>query len=182
MIITDERLLRTKCEDAQLKETGEIISLLERELKNSARLGRPGIGLAAPQCGINKNIAIIRIEDFNFDLVNCKIANKYDKIIFKDEGCLSFPNTVIDTIRYNEVHIINNLVYPHAFIATGLLSVAISHELDHLNGVLFMDNEVPKLVPAINKNKVGTNDPCPCGRIDDLTGKIKKYKKCCMRI
>lgn len=168
MIITDEKLLRIKCDNASLEEVGGIIELLERELILSEKAGRPGIGLAAPQIGIYKNVAIIRIDEkTKLDLVNCKIANKYDQFIFRGEGCLSYPDRLEDTIRYNEVHIIDNLIYPYGLELTGLVSVVAQHELDHLDNRL-----LPDFALAKPKNKIGPNDKCGCG-----SG--KKFKKCC---
>lgn len=170
IIINNEELLRVKCEDAALEEVNGIIQLLENELENSARLGRPGIGLAAPQIGIAKNIAIVRIEkgnarDFSVNLINCKLNKGYDQKIFRNEGCLSFPGRMEDTMRYQEVFITNNLIYPYSFVSTGLMAVVIQHELDHLNGVLLPDNVLKK------KPKLGPNEPCFCGS-------NRKYKKC----
>lgn len=177
IIINNEELLRRPCEEVKPEEVGELIALLERELENSARLGMPGIGLAAPQIGILKKIAIVRINDeLKIDLVNAKIKNGYDLAIFKDEGCLSFPGRTENTMRYQETHIINNLIYPNAFIATGLMSVVCQHELDHINSILLPDNAIPKKPININ-----ANDPCFCGKIDPILGKVKKYKKCCGR-
>jgi len=176
MIITNnEEALRIKCEDVLPEEVGSLISILESELAYANRLGKGGIGLAAPQIGIAKKIAIIRlnkVQGFEFNLINAKLEKGYDSSIFREEGCLSFPGRVEDTTRFQEVYITNNLVYPNTFIATGLLSVVCQHELDHLNSTLFMDHMLPKLTPVVNKIKVGPNDPCTCG-----SG--KKYKKCC---
>jgi peptide deformylase len=173
MIITNnEAALRVKCEDVLPEEVGSLIATLEAELSYANRLGKGGIGLAAPQIGIYKKIAILRLNSIKINLVNCEIKNSYDKIIFNDEGCLSFPALIINTNRYREIHVINNLVEPYAFIATDLAAIAVQHELDHLNSVLFMDHKVAKLVPIVNTKKVGPNDPCLCGS-------NKKYKKCC---
>ena len=172
MIITNnEAALRVKCEDVTPEEVGPLVETLERELERSARLGSPGIGLAAPQIGIAKNIAIVRLDKLKFDLVNAKLEQGFDPAVFTDEGCLSFPGRLEDTIRYQEVHIVNNLVHPHKFIATGLVAVVCQHELDHLSSTLFLDRKVPKPTTVVNANKVGHNQPCPCG-----SG--KKYKKC----
>ncbi|HWZ21397.1 MAG TPA: peptide deformylase [Cytophagaceae bacterium] len=174
MIITnDEEALRVKCLDVSPDEVGELIALLESELDNSNRLGRVGIGLAAPQIGIAKNIAIVRllkngIYDLEVNLINAKIEKGYDQIIFRDEGCLSFPGRVENTMRYQEVYLSNNLIYPHKFIATGLMAVVCQHELDHLNGILLSDRALTK----ISTKKVGPNEQCPCN-----SG--KKYKRCC---
>lgn len=165
MIITNnEELLRVKCENVTFEEYQNLKNTLEVELAYANKLGKSGIGLAAPQIGIAKNIAIIRLQNINLDLVNAKIANKYDKFIFKEEGCLSFPGRVENTTRYEEVHVVNNLVEPYSFVATGLLSVVIQHELDHLNSSLFFDSIAPivKEVKLENIIKVGQNDPCFC--------------------
>lgn len=174
MIITfNEEALRVKCEEVLPEEVGSLISILEAELAQANRLGKNGIGLAAPQIGIAKNIAIIRLDKgFKLDLVNCKMSEGFDPLFFKEEGCLSFPGRLENTIRFQEVHITNNLVEPHSFVATGFLAVACQHELDHLNSTLFMDRQAPKIAPIVKKIKVGPNDPCTCN-----SG--KKYKKCC---
>src|ERR1035437_2834744 len=172
MITTDNEILRKKCDPATLDEAKNIIHLLDEELIRLARLGSGGIGLAAPQISIHKRVAIIRLnESTKINLVNCKIEKMYDKFLFKGEGCLSIPGKLEDTMRFNEVHITNNLVEPHSFIATGLIAVVCQHEIDHLNGILFTDH-MDK--PIFNKIKVGPNDRCICGS-------NIKYKKCCMK-
>lgn len=185
MIITNnEEALRVKCEDVSLNEVASLIDTLEAELKEANRLGKGGIGLAAPQIGIAKNIAIIRLEkphNFSLNLVNCRIEKGFDSTIFRQEGCLSFPGRTEDTARFQEVHVVSNLVEPHSFIASGFLAVACQHEIDHLNSTLFYDHLVKKQVSIINKNKIGPNDPCFCGKIDVVLGRVKKYKKCCGR-
>jgi peptide deformylase len=177
MIITDEAQLRLPCTDATENEVGEIIDLLERELEHSARMGRPGIGLAAPQCGIRKNVAIIRLNEANsINLINARITQAYDQGIFRDEGCLSFPGRVEETLRYQEIYITGNLVRPEEFVATGLLAVVCQHELDHLNGVLLPDIAIKKDPPK--KIKVRPNDPCFCGAMNPLTKQPIKFKRC----
>lgn len=173
IIINDENALRVKCEDVLPEEVGALIATLEAELANANRLGKGGIGLAAPQIGIAKNIAIVRLgKGMDLDLVNCKIIHGYDPSTFVDEGCLSFPGRVEQTTRFQEVHIGNNLVYPYTFVATGLVSVVCQHELDHLSSTLFMDRAIPKITPIVVKKKDRPNDPCSCGS-------KKKHKKCC---
>lgn len=171
LITNDENALRVQCADLLPEEVGPLRETLERELARCERLGRPGVGLAAPQIGIAKNMAIVRVDKISFDLVNAKIANGYDPQMFTDEGCLSFPGRVENTTRFQEIHIVDNLAYPNQFIATGLLAVICQHELDHLNSKLFFDHAIPKPPKQI---KVGVNDPCICG-----SG--KKFKKCCAR-
>jgi peptide deformylase len=169
MIITDEKALRIQCADVLPDEIGPLREQLERELEYSAKMGRIGIGLAAPQIGIAKNIAIVRVNNHTkIDLVNCKITAGYDKEIFEQEGCLSFPGRFERSLRFQEIVVEGNVVYPTRFVCTGLLAVVCQHELDHLTGKLLPDFAIPRL----DKNKLKPNDKCSCG-----SG--KKYKKCC---
>lgn len=174
LITNNEEALRVVCQDVLPEEVGELRATLERELDRCARLGRPGVGLAAPQIGIAKKIAIVRVDSVSFDLVNAKIQNAYDSQMFRDEGCLSFPGRVENTKRFQEVHIVDNMGHPDGLIATGLLAVICQHELDHLNSKLFYDEAMPKLQPFVAQAKVGPNDPCICGS-------NKKFKKCCRK-
>lgn len=157
MIITDEKLLRISCDDVvSIEEAVELRNSLEQELASSAENGRSGIGLACPQIAIAKKMAIVRVPKdtggyYSIDLVNCKIQSAYDKFIFEEEGCLSFPDRIERTMRYREVFVVNNLLPPHSFVAEGLLAVCIQHELDHLNGILLPD-------VALSKNKITTID------------------------
>jgi peptide deformylase len=164
IVQNDENALRLKCDEVLPNEVEELIKLLENELINS---NTGGIGLAAPQIGIAKKIAIVRInEKIKVDLINCKIDKYYDEFTFENEGCLSFPDVKVNTRRYNEIHIINNLVYPHSFTATGLFSVCCQHELDHLNAILIKDKAIRNIM------RQRPNEKCLCN-----SG--KKYKKCC---
>ncbi len=170
IIINNEEALRVKCTNVLPEEIGQLIEQLERELKYSADLGRVGIGLAAPQIGIAKNVAIVRTGKHKVDLVNCNISKGFDQAIFEQEGCLSFPGRYEKTNRFQEINVINNAVEPYSFIATGLLAVVCQHELNHLEGILLPDIAIKQKI--IISEKVGPNDKCPCG------SKLK-YKKCC---
>jgi len=139
-IITDQNFLKIPCEKANLEEVSNIILQLEKYLKDSEV---EGIGLAANQIGIKKRVAIIRMDKISINLVNADIISSYDKILVDGEGCLSFPGRTERTFRFNEIQVKNEM-YPYSFIAVGLLSVAIQHELDHLNGILFTERALPK--------------------------------------
>ena len=140
MIITDENKLRVECSNVAADEINDLRGLLEEELFKSAKRGFPGIGLAAPQIGIAKRMAIVRIDDkHSVDLVNCRIKDGIDLDEFNGEGCLSFPGMFVKTMRYGEIYVVENLIPPHEFIATKLTAVVIAHELDHLEGKLLTD-------------------------------------------
>jgi peptide deformylase len=183
MIITNnEEALRIKCEDVLPDEIATIRLVLEAELDNANRLGKNGIGLAAPQVGIPKKMAIIRMgnssrPELNIDLVNATLTHGYDQAMVRDEGCLSFPGKLENTLRFQEVHITNNLVGSSSFIATGLLAIAIQHEIDHYNQKLLFDRKAPTMIKMTGP-KLEPNDPCWCGKINVETGRPLKYKKC----
>lgn len=137
-IITDEKFLRIPSSKITLEEAPSLIKLLEESLRESEKNGQPGIGLAAPQIGISKQVAIIRLNKISIDLVNADIETSYDKALFDQEGCLSFPGKTLRTWRYKEI-VVKNDVWPFNFIATELLAIAIQHEIGHLKGELYMD-------------------------------------------
>jgi peptide deformylase len=143
MIITDEKLLRVKCEDVLPEEVDTLIIQLEKALDESAAHGQPGIGLSGPQIGLPKNVAIVRIPDLkiSLNLINAKITKKYDEAVFSGEGCLSFPGQYYKTMRYQEI-VVHNDIEPKRFIATGIVSTVIQHELDHLEGRLLPDFKI----------------------------------------
>jgi peptide deformylase len=145
MILTDEETVRSlglAAEEVYKNEIEDLKSILEKELLLSEKSGVPGIGLACPQIGIPKKMAIIRMPGKTFfyaDLVNPVIEEKYDLSIFDGEGCLSFPGLSGRTQRYQEIKVKNLLGFPKKFIATGLPAVCIQHEIDHLHGIVLPD-------------------------------------------
>ena len=143
MIVTDEETLRVHCEEVLPEEVQELRERLEAALKWSASKGRPGVGIACPQIGIAKAMAIVRIGDTSIDLVNPKILNKYHQFKFEGEGCLSFPGLQEETLRYNEI-VVESAVSPYNFIVTGFGAVVVQHEIDHLNSILLPDVAIEK--------------------------------------
>jgi len=168
-IITDIEELRRPNDRIDPYEARSIIDKLETALDSS---DKPGIGLAAPQIGIHKRVAIVRISHENskefVDLVNPEIIDQSFGTTFFDEGCLSFPGESFNTHRFKEVFVKDDL-HPAGFVASGLVAIAVQHECDHLDSILITDR-------AIGKNKIGRNDPCPCGKT--INGKRIKFKKC----
>ena len=107
-----------------------------------------GVGLAAPQIGVNYRVFVIDVSSNDEPLrplvfINPKIIKKSGAII-SNEGCLSFPEAYTDVKRYKNVTVkaldINGK--PFVMEANGgtLLTRAIQHEFDHLDGVLFIDH------------------------------------------
>ena len=99
-----------------------------------------GVGLAAPQVGINRRVAVIDIGDGPLVLINPVILKKSGKEI-ANEGCLSFPGLSEKVER--AVKVVAEATDEEGNVyeveAEGLMARAIQHELDHLDGVLFVD-------------------------------------------
>jgi peptide deformylase len=106
----------------------------------------PGIGLAAVQIGILKQIIVIDVSKDNqkknpLFLVNPKITFKSVSKSVYEEGCLSLPGHFAEIERPSECHVdfIDYNGKENTLKAEGILSTCIQHEVDHLNGVLFID-------------------------------------------
>lgn len=109
----------------------------------------PGIGLAAPQVGINERLIVVDIgEDEEtgrapqlLKIANPEIVGEEGKLDY-EEGCLSIPG-IKDYVRRSEKVLLQGLDENGKSIeiqAEGLLAVCFQHEIDHLNGVLFIDH------------------------------------------
>ncbi len=105
----------------------------------------PGVGLAANQVGILKRVAVVDTDYADADpnlivLINPEIIERDGKITW-EEGCLSFPEILedIDRAARIKVRALNRDGEPYELEAEDLKSVAIQHELDHLDGVTLID-------------------------------------------
>ena len=115
----------------------------------------PGIGLAAPQIGVSKRVIIVDAGKGLIALINPKIQNREGSEI-ATEGCLSFPNYYGDVERATLI----NVKYQNIkgdwekLEAKDLLARAIQHEIDHLDGIVFIDKAVNLryIVPEEFKN------------------------------
>jgi peptide deformylase len=139
----------------------------ERELiKNMAETmyAAPGIGLAAIQVGVSKRIIVIDISDNGDDLlvlINPEII-KHNGIQICEEGCLSLPEVYVEVTRAKEVtyEYLNLDGKPVTQNADGLLAICVQHEIDHLDGKVFVDylsrmkrDRIRKKLLKINKQK-----------------------------
>ncbi|MFU8802799.1 MAG: peptide deformylase [Bradymonadaceae bacterium] len=106
----------------------------------------PGIGLAAPQIGVDKRITVIDVahRDEEKDLhvfINPEIIDREGKILW-EEGCLSIPG-IYEKVQRSEKVVVRALDRdgnPFELEAEEILAVALQHEIDHLDGVLFLDH------------------------------------------
>jgi len=143
IIIEPDPILRKKSESLE-KVDDEIRELLDDMLETM--YAAPGIGLAAVQVGILKRIIVIDIskdkEKKNpLFLINPEIISRSKKTSVYEEGCLSLPGHFAEIERPAECQIkfVDYNGKEKELIANGLLATCIQHEVDHLNGVLFID-------------------------------------------
>ncbi|NQU18661.1 peptide deformylase [bacterium] len=135
--IYGDKCLRKK--SAPVKMVGsEEKALLERMAE--IMYSNAGIGLAAPQVGINKQIIILDVGQGLFKLINPKVKEKKGFASI-EEGCLSLPGVSVKVKRAKEVFVegIDEFNKKVAFWADDLFSIALQHEIDHLKGKLIID-------------------------------------------
>jgi peptide deformylase len=128
-----------RADSKPVKEISDDVRRLVEDLLETMH-AENGVGLAAPQVGVNQRVAVIDIGDGPLILINPRILKSSGKETC-DEGCLSFPGLSEKVERAKRVVAeatdIDGSVYE--IEAVGLLARAIQHELDHLDGVLFID-------------------------------------------
>jgi len=126
-----------------------IDGLVQEMISNMATTmyAAPGVGLAAIQVGWDKSLLIYDIapRDETRDLkviVNPKIIESEGEIISEDEGCLSVPDFRADVKRASQILVegVDREGSPLRIETEGLLAIVLQHEIDHLNGTLFIDH------------------------------------------
>ena len=138
----------------------DVIDMIKSMFK--VMYGANGIGLAAPQVDVPDRLIVFDYEDFLADtkvLINPVIKESSDEIIPFDEGCLSLPGLSAEIERPSRILVAG--VTPRGkeieFEAGGLLARVIQHEIDHLNGKVFIDHledyQKKELRPELKKIK-----------------------------
>ena len=129
-----------------LKKIAEPVKKIDKRIKKllddmaETMYATEGIGIAAPQVGVSLRIIVVDVGKKRYDMIN-------PEIIFRDgssvdfEGCLSCPDLFGDVERAEVIHVQFTTRYHKEKVleAKGLLARCIQHEVDHLNGRLFID-------------------------------------------
>lgn len=141
LIYYNNPILTTKCDEIS-SINKEIIQFSEILLKMMVKYD--GIGLAANQIGANKAIiAVMGIEPFKSPtiLINPKITKYINPVVSYEEGCLSFPKIYISVDRPEGVVVeYYDLNFKKVTLeAHELLARVLQHEIDHINGIRFID-------------------------------------------
>ena len=165
-----------KLGDDVLRQNSKRISKVDNSIRKLARemlqsmYAAKGIGLAAPQIGINKELLVI---DINFEdaaaepliLINPEITDYGTTLNSYEEGCLSIPGIYLNVIRPSTIKLRfrDEMGRPRKMKADGLLARCIQHEMDHLNGVLFVDRVTSKedLTKELKKEGYHETDVIP---------------------
>ena len=161
IIVAPDPRLKVRCEPVS-EVTAELRKLMEDMLETM--YDAPGIGLAAPQVGVCKRIMVVDVskgedEYQPYQMVNPEITWNSEQLMDYEEGCLSLPEQYANVKRPDQIHL--TYIDPNGQMqnleASGILATCIQLEMDHLDGLLFVDH-ISKL------------------RRDLIIRKLKKYK------
>lgn len=137
-------VLRQKCEKVS-KVDDALRAFLDDMLETM--YADKGCGLAAPQVGVSKRIVVLDYATEEDEkrkpmyLVNPEIIWKSDETVLFCEGCLSLPDQRADVERHEKVrvHYVDYNGKEQEVLADGLLAIILQHEIDHLDGILYID-------------------------------------------
>ena len=117
-----------------------------------------GVGIAAPQVGIPIRAVVVDVDNKRYDLINPVITCREGSVI-DSEGCLSCPNLFGDVERAEKIRVkyISRFNKEKELEAEGLLARCIQHEIDHLEGRLFIDIAQNITRGKVNRNKQTEN-------------------------
>lgn len=139
--VKGDEILRKKCKEVK-EITPKILTLLD-DMADTMYAAN-GVGLAAPQIGILKRIVVIDVGEGIIELINPVIVETKGAVI-GDEACLSVPgkSAQVERPEYVKVEALNRDGKKIVVEGTELLAVALCHETDHLDGVLYVDKALP---------------------------------------
>lgn len=147
IIIYPNKMLRQKSQnvdqiDQNISELVETMNFMMRQ--------NNGVGLSAIQIGVPKKVVILNLGNSSKELkvlINPEMIEKSEETILSQEGCLSFPNVFLVVERHKSVLVRAKDLSGKDFEIEGdnnILAIALQHEIDHLDGVVFSD-KVSKL-------------------------------------
>ncbi len=133
--------------DKHLRQKSVPVTKIDNEIKETLKSMRRlmnlenGVGLAAPQVGLNQRFFIIELENKYYVFINPTILKYSTEVIDMEEGCLSVPDQSGVVSRPSELTLEAAGTNDKKFKlkATGALARIIQHENDHLDGILFID-------------------------------------------
>ena len=148
--------------DPRLKQISAPVERVDDEVRQlmddmlETMYQAPGVGLAAPQVGVLRRIIVLDAskkdeERQPYSMVNPKLLRVSDQDIRSEEGCLSLPEHYADVVRPATIRVryLDHEGEIRELDAEGLLATCIQHEMDHLEGILFVDH-----LSALKRNMI----------------------------
>jgi len=139
VVCEGDEILRKRCRE--VADIDDRVRTILDDMIETMR-DREGVGIAAPQVGILKRMFVIEPEEGELlEFINPVVIEEKG-VQTSDEGCLSVPGLVgtMDRPEFLKVEAFNRAGEKIIHEATGFKAIVISHELDHLEGILFVDN------------------------------------------
>ncbi|HSM26137.1 MAG TPA: peptide deformylase [Anaerolineaceae bacterium] len=144
VITIPDEILRKKAH--KITNFDKDLSILVNDMFETMR-NAPGVGLAAPQVAISQKVIVVEYAEDeekkpkSFAVINPEIVKTSSDTEFGIEGCLSIPNLVGEVERFSSVVVkgFNPTGHPIKIKASGWLARIFQHEIDHLDGILFID-------------------------------------------
>jgi peptide deformylase len=143
IITAPDPRLKKKCEPVEQVDE-EIRTLMDDML--ATMYAAPGIGLAAPQVGVSKRVLVLDVSNDDDDpeplcMANPEVVWSSEEKNVYEEGCLSVPEQYADVKRPKKVRVsfLDKNNDAREIEADGMLATCVQHEIDHLEGVLFVD-------------------------------------------
>lgn len=135
-------VLREKCKPIKDRNSERVKKIAD--LLRAMCAQEDGLGLAAPQVGILERIIVVDMTDYGgefYTMINPVILSRSKDEFYTQEGCLSIPDTYAEVPRpkFCTVEYYDLSGKKRKINAEGILSTAIHHEIDHLDGILFID-------------------------------------------
>ncbi len=144
ILVAPHPSLRRRARPVRPEDRALLRALLPRMYESMYRA--PGIGLAAPQVGLELRLAIVDLMEGDvrapITLINPEVVRVSDQLAAREEGCLSLPGQYAEVVRPVGVRVRYTDLDGggHELDADGLLATCLQHEIDHLDGVLFVDH------------------------------------------
>ena len=137
---------RLKVRSAPVERVDDAVRTLMDDLVESMHTAR-GVGLAAPQVGVTKRVLVLAVSGDDgvpqrLRMANPEIVRASDEVISGDEGCLSLPEHYAEVTRPAAIGVryIDYEGEVRELAAEGVLATCIQHEVDHLDGIIFVDH------------------------------------------
>jgi peptide deformylase len=153
IVIAPDQRLKTKTRPVTERDRDSVRAIVPRMF--ATMYAAPGIGLAAPQIGLDLRFAVIDLQPDDkpapITLINPRIERTSEEETTREEGCLSIPGQYADVTRPERVVVSYEDIdgKRQEIEAEGLLATCLQHEIDHLDGILFVDH-----LSALKRNMI----------------------------